>query len=176
MNKEEWWSFPIDISSASFLPWQQEDDLCKTVFNFLKDKPWCKEGHYYPPFKAYVTILSRGWVGIKPTDIPGYLSELSFKAIAPKSMIGPIIREVHNSKIGSHDRRFRTRERIRELAWWPSMDKDVKEHIAQCPCRANPGTKADTTAESTQLPPCRRPNERIHVVLWRPLPQGTSMC
>ena len=160
----------VDLCADSFLPRQQEDELCKTIFAFLKDKPWRKEGHYYTPLKAQVTLLPRGCVGIKPPSRQGHLPESAFKAIAPKAMITPIIKEAHNSRIGGHDGQFRTLERIREMVWWPSMDKDIKDHIARCPvCGANPSVHRPTPAPASRLPPCRRLNQRIHIDLYGPM-------
>ena len=34
---------------------------------------------------------------------------------------------------------FRTAERIREVIWWPTIDRDVKNHVDKCPsCGACP--------------------------------------
>ena len=58
-------------------------------------------------------------------------------------------------------------ERIREVIWWPSIDKNIKEHIEQCPsCGACPhNTQAPAKADG-QLPQCWALNERVHVDLF----------
>ena len=85
-------------------------------------------------------------------------------------MIPAIIQEAHNSKIAGHGGAFQKAERIREVIWWPTIDKDVRDHVDRCPsCGACPhNSKTPAKADGT-LPQCTAPNQRVHVDLFGPL-------
>ena len=61
-------------------------------------------------------------------------------------------------------------ERIREVIWWPSIDKDVREHVEKCPsCGACPHNTQTPAKADGNLPQCQAPNQRVHVDLFGPL-------
>ena len=89
---------------------------------------------------------------------------------APRAIINDILQSAHNSLLGGHMGMFKSRERILERYYWPTIDKDVKEHIKSChQCQS---TKPHSRPNRVPLKPLEQPNtpnHRVHVDLFGPL-------
>ena len=93
----------------------------------------------------------------------------------PKAIAQQIIQSAHNSLVGGHMGLFKSRERILERYFWPSMSRDIKEHIEACKeCQASKPWGRDQRVPLKPLPQPADPNHRIHVDLFGPLAASGS--
>ena len=89
---------------------------------------------------------------------------------APQSLVQNIIRTAHNSLLGGHMGIFKSRERILERYFWPSIDADVKKHIEECvDCQKNKPYRRPPRVPLQPLQQPALPNHRLHVDLFGPL-------
>ena len=94
---------------------------------------------------------------------------------APQVLVPQILQAAHNSRLGGHMGLFKTSARILEKYYWPSMLRDIKEHIRLCQeCqRTKPwGRPNRVPLKPLEQPP--GPNHRIHIDLFGPLATSGS--
>ena len=110
----------------------------------------------------------------KPNTRSGFVSS-GPKMVAPQAMVPSLLQEAHNSTIAGHGGSFRTIERLRQICWWPNMERDVHAHIKACAiCGASPHSRKATPSPVQPLPIPSGPNNRIHVDLYGPLKPSAS--
>ena len=87
--------------------------------------------------------------------------------VLPESKVNQVLKEGHGTLFTGHEGVAKTRYRITQNYWWPSMDKDIGEFIKSCgKCQA---TRTDVHPKPdvmTSLPICTEPNQRIHADLF----------
>jgi transposase InsO family protein len=99
----------------------------------------------------------------------GPFEEADLRVAVPKALREEFIKEAHNSRLAGHFGEYKSLARISEKFWWPSMSKDVADHVAKCQtCQAttNKGKRHDP--QRTQLDVAHGPNWRVHVDLFGP--------
>ena len=86
-------------------------------------------------------------------------------AIAPQNMRKDILFAAHTSPLAGHGAIFRTKERIIEHFWWPSLNRDVEEMVKTCPtCQIQKG-KPPMKAPLISLDIPTIFNQRVHMDL-----------
>jgi hypothetical protein len=71
------------------------------------------------------------------------------RIVIPKELTGSLLKLAHES----HQGMTRTKQRLRELYWWPCMDKQVENIVKSCiTCQLNDKSVKQTTAPMTPVP------------------------
>ena len=131
--------------------------------------PFNKEamGELLPYLESFV--LHNGVLQIQVKQRKGLRGGSLRRWVVPSSMRPKLIHEGHNSAMGGHSGFFKTSERVKELFWWPGIDKDIEAHIRQCVVCHKASDKGRTGPQDPQtLPDTSRPNERVHADLYGP--------
>ena len=159
----------IELTVDCFKPRQHADPWCKGLIDQLAAKPYRDDGYYCQQNKLHVLLRKDGVLLARPPPRQGFIDSMEWRAVVPAVLRANIVQEAHNSKILGHGGVFRTLERLREHVWWPGMESDVRAHIRECEvCGACPSSQAPTPQAPQRLPPCTRPNQRVHVDLSGP--------
>ena len=53
--------------------------------------------------------------------------------VLPKAMHEKVMESYHDELLAGHCGYFKTAQKIQQWYWWPAMNKDIKEWVAQCP-------------------------------------------
>ena len=92
------------------------------------------------------------------------------RIFAPESLRKRIIQTAHNSLLGGHMGIFKTKGRILERYYWPSLHRDVADHIKTClSCQRNKPWNRPQRVPMIPLPATDHINARIHIDLFGPL-------
>lgn len=91
--------------------------------------------------------------------------------VIPKERVNEILRECHNSPLAGHNGADRTLSTIARRYYWPTMRRDVANHVRKCiECnRYKPNNTKP--AGLIQTPPLSQRFEVIAIDLFGPLPQ-----
>jgi hypothetical protein len=145
---------------------QTQDEECRTILRDLAKKKTPKIGErWISEFRIRQDVIR---VVLKPRK--GFPPGKPDRIFAPKSMRPTLIKQGHDAIIAGHGGTFKTKERIAEQFWWPSMEADVAEHVKKCgPCNMADTRNPTTDTGLTPLPQPRNPNERVHIDLFGPL-------
>ena len=163
----------VDLSPQTILGAQRLSPLVREAADMLK-----KAGHrrgdkplYFPPLRQNITWMPDSWcIGMVPNKRKGIITPTRPLPVIPQSLRKGILREAHNSALGGHNGTFRTTEMLKQMLWWPSMDKEIAQHISQCAvCGANPPNKKQKQGPLEPLPIPDGPHQRIHIDLFGPL-------
>ena len=146
---------------------QRTDVLTCAIRNFINHN--VLPTHDDQLSKLVVTIAPRTFV---KNDMLWFVPPRANKDKAvfftPRSMVPTIISNAHGKPLTGHWGTTRTVERIMTSYFWPSLTKDVENHITHCePCQK--AKRPPKNAMLTPWPQAMKPNERVHVDLYGPL-------
>lgn len=79
----------------------------------------------YPFFRVDYSQLFK-FISISKTSIQAWVRVL------PLELRADALRECHDSALGGHFGSDKTFDRIRQLYYWPKMQKDVREYVRKC--------------------------------------------
>ena len=123
-----------------------------------------------PDFSAPL-ILEDGILKAKIKLLPNHLNNRGDNRIVlPVAMRQEVLAEAHNSLVGGHTGVVKVAERIKNTFWWPGMNKNIDEHVANCEiCRRASDKYLTPTPPLTPiaLPPTI--GYRYHSDLYGPL-------
>jgi hypothetical protein len=154
----------VDILPAELYKLQQQDELISKLIHDLKSG-----ANSSPLFQRLSKKLAL------TNDILWHTGRSRPAIFAPKCLQGQIMTAAHNSLAGGHMGIFKTHERILEKYYWPSMTRDIGEHIKFCMvCQKTRPYNHPNSAplKALQQPPS--PNHRVHIDLFGPLISSES--
>ena len=158
----------IDVAGQDLKNLQEEDELIQKILETWEDE------------QAPESLKRLRKSLIKDKGILFFVKPDKSRAIfAPKKLQPEIIRAAHNSLLGGHMGVFKSRERILGRYFWPSVAKDVEEHVKGCvDCQKVKPWNRPKKAPLKPLEQPTAPNHRIHIDLFGPLAtsgQGKKM-
>ena len=154
----------IDIHKSDLVRLQAEDELIKQI---LAERQTPEGREKLGRLKDKLVVMH---------DVLFFKKDEGGLAIfTPQTLTKQIIQSAHNSLVGGHMGLFKSKERILEKYYWPSMTKDIKEHIDTCTqCQATKPWGRDKRVPLKPLPQPINPNHRIHIDLFGPLATSGS--
>jgi hypothetical protein len=105
------------------------------------------------------------WKRIKERTGPGRVVVL-----LPEVLVPVVLQEAHGQLLTGHDGVYKTKQRILQSYFWPSMDKDINSHLQKCQrCQFRRTDHPLPPQLLSPLPQCSEPNQRVHSDLFGPL-------
>jgi len=164
----------IDFDTADIREAQSQDPFCKMLRAFLANGS-------LPDDNAQATLVKR--IGPLIFDKSGILfrnntDPMTDQTIAllvlPKILVPEAVHRAHGALLTGHGGVEKTKRRLLLCYYWPNMQQDIKELLAECP-------RCQLTVKSSRphdvlhpLPQCSAPNQRIHMDLFGPLKTPTK--
>ena len=148
---------------------QENDPYCGGVLKFLKHATVPSDPSLAKLVKSVGphAFLQKG-VLWRRMERPGHLPRNV--VVLPVALAPHIIKEAHGTLLTGHGGANKTRERILEGFYWPSMEGQISEFLKQCPkCQMIRTTDRPAPGPLFPLPQCTRPNQRMHCDLFGPL-------
>ena len=95
------------------------------------------------------------------------------RIIVPRELTGVIVNLAHES----HQGITRTKQRLRELYWWPLMDKQVMAVVNSClKCQNNDKSIKQKTAPLIPVPYPEKPWSKLAIDIVGPFERASSEC
>lgn len=169
-----------------------EPETVAPIFTLLTAIPMSDFTHvcsFCPELSKLRTYMTKGWPASSktlPADmIPYYQvrNELSVynslilrgthRIVVPVKLRSHMIHLAHES----HQGIIRTKQRLRDLYWWPKMDVLVESVIATCvSCQLNDKTTRTAPAPMTPVPLPDGPWQKLAVDIAGPFETGPADC
>jgi hypothetical protein len=159
----------IDIFAHDLPKLQKSDEFASTVAKFLTK-------NLLPPDNTKAAYIKRIapqcffnngilWRKLHRHDMPA-----KSVLIVPKSLTPQLLAETHGNILTGHEGSTKTKERLLQSYFWPSMDKDILQLIAGCQrCQARRTDNKPKPHLLQPLPQCTAMNQRVHFDLFGPL-------
>lgn len=110
--------------------------------------------------------------GVLYRCVPSRHGGFNYQVVVPEEMVTQFLKYFHSSPFGGHLGRMKTLRKVLEVAWWPTIRKDVWKYVQQCQkCQEykNPMTKPSGKIQQTEV---SGPGEIIGVDFMGPLPSS----
>lgn len=102
----------------------------------------------------------------------GYMSK--WREVVPLGRRLAIMQNSHDV-LSAHGGVFKTADRVKREHYWPKMDKDIRQYVAQCEvCKACKPTNEAQRSPMGNFRECTRPFEMIYIDFIGPLPRSKS--
>ena len=155
MAKTHWAELPTTLQEIEEA--QQADPVCEEL---RREDPRASPGRIH--YQDQQGVLYRG--------VPSKYTGFNYQLVVPVKMVEEFLAYFHNSPFGGHLGRMKTLLRILEVAWWPSIRRDVWDHVRSCrKCQQYKATN-ERPAGQLQQTNVQTPGEMIGVDFMGPLP------
>ena len=148
-----------------------------------EEEVWIKEikSHMlnHPPIKDQIAFLliNQYWGNRFFIDNDLLWTRLNYRGeqarvclVIPRSKVNNILKDGHGTLFTGHEGVAKTRFRITQNYWWPSIDKDTGNFIKSCEkCQKTRVDIHPTCDVKMSLPLCTEPNQRILADLFEDL-------
>ena len=121
----------IDLFQPDLPNLQKQDAFCAAVINYLKNGllPTENRKMLFVEKIAKECFIERDilWRRLKRNDFPP-----GTVLVVPLSLTEQLVREAHGSLLTGHNGITKTKERLLESYYWPSMEQEITAHIQSC--------------------------------------------
>lgn len=153
--KSHWSDLPSSLKDIEEA--QQTDPLCQEL-SLTVCQPTPGRIHY----QLQQGVLYRG--------VPSKYGGFNYQLVVPAVLSPEFLAYFHDSPFGGHLGRIKTLLKILEVAWWPTVRKDVWGHIRVCQtCQQYKGTNKKPAGQ-LQTTEVKQPGEMIGVDFMGPFP------
>lgn len=118
------------------------------------------------PGRIHYQLQQGVWYRGVPSKYGGY----NYQLVVPMALVPQFLAYYHNSPFGGHLGRMKTLLKVLQVAWWPTVRKDVWSHVRTCStCQQfkSPNKKPAGLLQSTEV---KAPGEMIGVDFMGPFP------
>ena len=164
----------IDLFMPDLPNLQKQDAFCAAVINYLKNGilPIEKNKQTFVEKIAKECFIEKEilWRRLKRNDFPSRTV-----LVVPVSLTEQLVKEAHGTLLTGHNGITKTKERILESYYWPSMEAEITAHIQSCVnCQSHRKDDRPKPHFLSPLPQCSTPNQRVHMDLFGPLKTSDS--
>ena len=164
----------IDVFTPDLPNLQNEDEFISTVKNFMLTQQLPdnkqKAAHIVKVGKECFIENNVIW-----RRLTRYDAQPRTVLLLPQKLAEAVVGEAHGQVLTGHDGVAKTKERLLQSYYWPTMDRDVAIHIKGCQrCQSRRIDDRPRPHLLTPLPQCSELNQRVHVDLYGPLKDTES--
>jgi len=163
-----------ELPNSELIREQEVDPFCSAVLKFIRSKTLPPDPQLAKLVKTVgpFAFLQKGvlWRRLeRPGSIPTNVVML------PASLVPQIIQEAHGSLLTGHGGITKTKERLLQGFYWPSMEVQIAEFLKTCEkCQLTKTTDRPPPGPLFPLPQCTSLNQRMHCDLFGPLKSSDS--
>lgn len=111
--KTQWADLPSSLQDIERA--QRTDILCQELSETIsQSKPECR--HY-----------------VQQQGVLSKYGGFNFQLVVPAALLPEFLAYIHNSPLGGHLGKTKTILKIMEGAWWPTICRDIWNHVCACP-------------------------------------------
>jgi len=169
--------FSVRGETRPIFEWQQRCEETKALYEAVANKTELPEKFIQSKrFLRHLQLLGRVLV-YNPNHLEGSVRP---RIVLPTELRRNILYDFHDSnQNGTHQGRDRTKKTIYARFWWPSLDKDVKRYVHECPVCNEEKSKRERAGMLQPFVPPDGPFERVGIDWIGPLPtsiNGNQYC
>uniref|UniRef100_A0A8C4S7S2 Gypsy retrotransposon integrase-like protein 1 n=1 Tax=Erpetoichthys calabaricus TaxID=27687 RepID=A0A8C4S7S2_ERPCA len=112
--------------------------------------------------------------GVLYRSVPSKSGGTKLQLVLPEKYIHEFLHYYHDSPFGGHLGKLKTLLRLLEVAWWPSVRRDVWDYVKRCEVCQKYKTPSGKPAGELQTMIPSEPGEMLGVDLMGPLPSSTT--
>ena len=154
----------IPISDEEIWKAQQSDDEIQQLYQRIME-----EGEVKISESTLFTILED-----KVYRLVALPYKSSYQVYIPASLRQDLLHMVHEDTLAGHLGRFKTYKRLQSLAFWPTMNRDVRVFVQDCQTCQRYKPECRKVAGMLQQTIVNRPWEMLGVDLMGPFPRSTA--
>lgn len=96
-----------------------------------------------------------------------------YRVYIPRTLVSTLLQHYHSNPLSGHMGIYKTYQRLHDVAFWPGMWADVKNHVKRCiKCQTLKGENRKPAGKIHQVS-TSRPNEMLGVDIMGPMPRST---
>ncbi|KAK7895604.1 hypothetical protein WMY93_020929 [Mugilogobius chulae] len=123
-------------------------------------------GNQPSPGRIHYQLQQDVWYRGVPSKHGGY----NYQLVVPAALVPQFLAYYHNSPFGGHLGRIKTLLKILQVAWWPTVRKDVWSYIRTCSTCQQYKSSNEKPAGLLQSSEVKEPGEMIGVDFMGPFP------
>lgn len=150
----------LPITAAAIWEEQHKDPVIIKLFQTLAGDDQLKNQYEVIEDKLYHTTQLKS-------------GQRHYRVYLPNSLISAVLHHYHSNPLSGHMGIYKTYQRLHDIAFWPGMWTDVKNHVKRCvKCQTLKGENRKPAGKIQQVS-TSHPNEMLGVDIMGPMPRST---